>query len=160
MVREYLRRSKVSICDLANYFRVSRPTMYKYIESYERQDFDEIPKKELQLFKYLEEHPNIKKENLISYIFSELIDVLPIEINSKLKALNDTKLIVKKYGLFSNEVKLIGFMASDESLHKAVSFLADVSELLNKKEKTYKEEEILNIYKKLLVDLNLINDGE
>ena len=64
-----MRELNIKMTELSEYIKVSRPTLYKYIESYEEGDYESIPGRVVSLFKVME-RPDVTKEQVISYIIS------------------------------------------------------------------------------------------
>ena len=64
-----MRELNIKLTELSEYIKVSRPTLYKYIESYEEGDYESIPNRVVSLFKVME-RPDATKEQVISYIIS------------------------------------------------------------------------------------------
>ena len=64
-----MRELNIKLTELSEYIKVSRPTLYKYIESYEDGDYESIPGRVVSLFKAME-RPDATKEQVISYIIS------------------------------------------------------------------------------------------
>ena len=64
-----MRELNIKLTELSEYIKVSRPTLYKYIESYEDGDYESIPGRVVSLFKVME-RPDATKEQVISYIIS------------------------------------------------------------------------------------------
>ena len=53
MLEDRLKELDIKKTELANYLDISRPTMYKFIESYDNGEFETINKKVLKLFDYI-----------------------------------------------------------------------------------------------------------
>jgi len=68
-MKERMRELNIKMTELSEYIKVSRPTLYKYIESYEEGDYGSIPGRVVSLFKVME-RPDATKEQVISYIIS------------------------------------------------------------------------------------------
>ena len=75
MLREKLKEIELRITELADYMRVSRPTMYKFIESYDLNNFDIIRKDVLALFNFIENNELVGKKNVVNYILTNLVDI-------------------------------------------------------------------------------------
>ena len=59
LLREKIRDLDLRISDLAEYLKISRPTLYKYIDMYEEGDRSTIDTKILNLFDYIQNSKNI-----------------------------------------------------------------------------------------------------
>ena len=53
-VRDKLKEINLRLVELANYLNISRPTIYKYLESYEQRDYSKIDKVTFDLFSYID----------------------------------------------------------------------------------------------------------
>ncbi|MCU0104578.1 hypothetical protein N7603_02795 [Acholeplasma vituli] len=96
-VRDKLRNIGFRLNELTIYLDISRPTLYKYLELFEKQEFDSIDKKTYDLFKYIESTRGITKPILTDYLFNqyvkeskedkpdELIEKISILLKSKKK---------------------------------------------------------------------------
>ena len=68
MLRQRLKEMDLRITELADYLQLSRPTMYKFIECYDNGEFEQINKKVLKLFNYINENELAGKRNVVIYI--------------------------------------------------------------------------------------------
>lgn len=69
-MRERLKDLNVRITELSEYLDLSRPTLYKFIDLYDKRKYKNINKRVLKLFKYIDETPNIGKANVVAYILN------------------------------------------------------------------------------------------
>ena len=74
-VRDKLRDISVRLVELANYLKVSRPTMYKYLELYENQEYTKIDKVTYDLFTYIDTNENLSKPALMNYLINKIVPV-------------------------------------------------------------------------------------
>ena len=74
LLREKIRDLDLRISDLAEYLKISRPTLYKYIDMYEEGDRSTIDTKILNLFDYIQNSKNIGNSNVIYYIMNNIIE--------------------------------------------------------------------------------------
>ena len=72
MIRDRLKQIELKISDLADYLQISRPTLYKYIESYDAKDFSSVNDKVVQLFNYIEKNPLAGKKTVVNFILTNL----------------------------------------------------------------------------------------
>ena len=91
MIRERLKDIDVKITELANYLNISRPTMYKFIDSYETGEKESVSKSVLQLFDYIESDETIGKNNVIAFILNNLVDVKETDVDGVNKIVNAVK---------------------------------------------------------------------
>ena len=81
-VKESLRMHDIKIMELSKMLDVSRPTLYKMIELYDSNELEKIPVHIISLFKYLQ-NPYINKNNILSYIVTNIISIKNAELDSK-----------------------------------------------------------------------------
>ncbi len=74
LLREKIRDLDLRISDLSEYLKISRPTLYKYIDMYEEGDRSTIDTKILNLFDYIQNSKNIGNSNVIYYIMNNIIE--------------------------------------------------------------------------------------
>ncbi len=65
-MKERMRELNIKLTELSEYIKVSRPTLYKYIESYESGDLGTIPERVLSLFKLMDT-PGVTKEQVVTF---------------------------------------------------------------------------------------------
>lgn len=100
LLREKIRDLDLRISDLAEYLKISRPTLYKYIDMYEEDNRSTIDTKILNLFDYIQNTKNIGSNNVIYYIMNNIVENINtsnteedkrMKIKSLLKTENKTK---------------------------------------------------------------------
>ncbi|HJH54912.1 MAG TPA: hypothetical protein K8V77_02375 [Brachyspira hyodysenteriae] len=100
LLREKIRDLDLRISDLAEYLKMSRPTLYKYIDMYEEGNRSTIDTKILNLFDYIQNTKNIGSNNVIYYIMNNIVENINtsnteedkrMKIKSLLKTENKTK---------------------------------------------------------------------
>ena len=74
LLRDKIRDLDLRISDLAEYLKISRPTLYKYIDMYEEGNRGTIDTKILNLFDYIQNSKNIGNSNVIYYIMNNIIE--------------------------------------------------------------------------------------
>ena len=74
MIRERLKEIDFKLTDLAEYLKISRPTLYKFIDLYDKKDYKSINNHVLSLLKYIDENPLVGKKSSINYILTNLVD--------------------------------------------------------------------------------------
>lgn len=149
MIRQRLKEIDIKITELADYLHLTRPTLYKYIESYDEGEVDSINKKVLKLFKYIEENTLAGKKTVINYILTNLVE--EVDLDDSDASAKYTK--VKKAMLSdpeNNKVKLISVLANKKTLDDVVDYLLLVDSLIRKKKLTAEEESLLEPYNTLL----------
>ncbi len=149
MIRKRLKEADLKITELADYLHLTRPTLYKYIESYDAGDKDSINKKVLKLFKYIEDNTLAGKKTIINYILTNLVEEVDLDdsdASAKFTKIKRTMLSDPD----SNKAQLINVLASKKTLDDVVDYLLLVDSLIKKKKITAEEERLLKPYKDLL----------
>jgi hypothetical protein len=67
-VRDKLRELNFRLTELATYLSMSRPTLYKYIDSFEQKQYKDIDANTLDTFKYINSKNTISKLQIIDFI--------------------------------------------------------------------------------------------
>ncbi|MBQ3214019.1 MAG: hypothetical protein IJB10_03355 [Clostridia bacterium] len=145
MLRNRLKEIDLRITELADYLQISRPTMYKFIDYYDENNFDLINKKVLKLFNYIKENELAGKKNVINYILSNLVDLK--ELGNK-EEINQIKNI-KQYIISNPESKKSKFfeICSKKDIYdEIIYYLVDIKNLINKRKLTEEEQSFLEPY--------------
>ena len=149
MLRNRLKEIDLRITELADYLQVSRPTMYKFIEYFEQEEFDLINKKVLKLFNYIKENELVGKKNVVNYILTNLVELKDLgnkEENNVLS--NIKKYIVANPG--SKKSIFIELISTKDIYDKLIYYLVDINSLLKKKKLTDEEKEKLIPYLEII----------
>ena len=144
MLREKLKEIELKITELADYLQISRPTMYKYIESYDNGDYSDINNKVLKLFNYIMSNPLVGKKVVINYIFTNLVEVKEMETKDE----NKSYVAIKKYILEnpdSEKSEFIKLIVQKSVFDNMISYMMEVYPLLRKRKLTDEEIEKLKI---------------
>lgn len=139
-LRKRLKEMELRLTELCDYMQVSRPTMYKYMESYDRKDFDEISSDVLKVFNYIAENKLAGKKNVVSFILNDVIAV---------KGEDKTINVIKKYidnNPTSEKSKFFELIARSDNYDSIIHYLLEIKPLLNKKSLTSAEKEKLKPY--------------
>ena len=142
MLRDRLKSMDLKITELADYLQISRPTMYKFIEYYDSQEFDLINKNVLKLFNYINEHELIGRKNVINYILTKLTDVKEMGDSDDIDVIK----IIKKYIISNPESKKSQFLitcATRDDFDDVISYLVKIAPLLKKRKFTNEEQLLL-----------------
>lgn len=126
-IRESLRKLEIKIMDLAKLLGISRPTLYKIIEEYERGEREKIEPSYLALFDYIQRGHG-SKNSVIAYIVQNIITV---------KSPNDTHTLQDMiHKLFNppNEIKeaFITSLLQKSPLDSLLPYLVECHTLLQK----------------------------
>ena len=69
-VREKLKVMGIRLIEFSTYLSISRPTLYKYLELYENEEFDKIDKRTYDLFNYIEVTRGLTKPILMDHLYN------------------------------------------------------------------------------------------
>ena len=139
-MRERLKELDIRITELADYLHMSRPTLYKFIESYDQGKTRGIDKNVLDLFKYIENSPYIGKKNVISYIINNLSP----DLTSNETALESSVKNFEKSKTYSKEkADFIQVLTNSPFFDSMIPYLNRCNELLSKDNLTEGEKEFL-----------------
>ena len=72
-VRDKLKEINLRLVELANYLKISRPTMYKHLENYENRDFSKIDKITYDLFSYIDSTKDLTKPAVMNYLINKIV---------------------------------------------------------------------------------------
>lgn len=138
-MKERLHDLGIKTTELSTYMKISRPSLYKYMGTYEEGETANIPTKVLNTFKYIDRHKNLTKEQVISFVILEFADE---QTTSKKEA-------IKNYLLSksSNDAK-IGLMyqlVASSALDDIVQYLTKASIILSADEDDLDDEEIYRV---------------
>lgn len=151
MLKDRLKEMDLRITELAEYLHVSRPTMYKFIECYDKKQFKALSKEALQLFNYIVENELVGKRSVISFILTKLsgdsaADDIEGQVMNYLKSNPDSK-----KSLFIKEC------VTSDSFDKVVYYLADIIPILKSKSPSEDERNLLAPYVELIKNLTETN---
>ncbi len=127
-MKERLRELGIKTTELSEYMRISRPSLYKYMELYEAGDRSAIPDNVLRTFKYVDRYKSLTKEQVVIFVICEFSDLR----NS------DKKEAVRRYilahGPNDAKVALMYALATTSSLDSLAPYLADSAIILERPE--------------------------
>ena len=79
----------MTVTELSRLTHKSRPSIYKYVESYEQNNYDDIPYSIIELFKMIESGSS--KQNVIDYCNKKFGNTTDNSIQEIVNLLNDNK---------------------------------------------------------------------
>lgn len=149
MIKERLIDLNIKITELANYFNISRPTMYKYIESFDNDDFEKIPKSIYDLFVFIKENKLIGKINVIDYVINYNNQLA--QQQSKINKRNVTNFLKQneEITLLNEKAEFVVAISKKDTFDNIITFLNKVNSL-PKSDLTDEEQEIKNKYEQIL----------
>ena len=142
-MKEKLRDLGIKTTELSEFMKISRPSLYKYIELYESKEYKQIPEKVLRVFKYVDKYKNLTKEQIIAYTIGEFSDIKT----------SDKKEAVRNYllnkGMNDPKIDLMYVLATTDSLDAVVQYLANAGKILDEGEmddfKIYQVSRLVNL---------------
>lgn len=149
MIKERLKELEIKITELANYLQISRPTMYKFIDSYDCGNRKEVNKNVQKLFDYIENNSLIGKRQVINFILSKMTvvhDTDTPDVNSLIQS-------VREYisnNPSSEKTQFIELISKQSQFDLAIHYLMEIKPLLKKKKLTDEEELKLSIYQQIM----------
>lgn len=149
MIRQRLKDMELKITDLADYLQITRPTLYKFIDMYDSNEFDGINRKVLRLFNYIEKNTLAGKKVVINYILTNLVDIK--ELGDKEEKAIYTK--VKKYLIEcpeSSKAKFIEYIIQKDDFDEIIDYLVEIIPLIKKRKLTEEEIKRLKPYNLLI----------
>ena len=127
-MKEKLRDLGIRTTELSQFMKISRPSVYKYIELYESREFNMIPEKVLRVFKYVDKYKNLSKEQIIAYIISEFSDT----------DVSDKKETIRNYllnkGANDPKIDLMYVLVTTDSLDPVIQYLGNAGRILDEGE--------------------------
>ena len=145
MLEDRLKDLDIKKTELANYLNISRPTMYKFIESYDNGDFEVINKNVLNLFDYITKNTLIGKNNVINYILTKIVDVKEMESKEETDLFKN----VRRYILSnpnSEKSKFLDLVCQKTNYDLIIHYLIEITPLIKKKKLTVEESNLLKPY--------------
>lgn len=122
-MRERMRELDIRMSELARYTGVSRPTLYKYVESYENKAYKDVPDRFLRTFRYIDRNRSVTKEQAIVYTITEFADG-----DSR-----DTKETIRKYiaskGGYDPKIRLMYALVTTDLFDDVVPYLTGCAEI-------------------------------
>ena len=149
MIRQKLRDIDLKITELADYLKITRPTLYKFIDSYDNGDRETINKKVLSLFDQLENNPLAGRNTILNFILNNLIIEKELGESADVTRFNK----IKKFVLENPEAsktKLIELLITKPEMDLIADYLIRIEPLTKKRKLTVEEEELIGPYRKIL----------
>ena len=154
MIRTRLKELNIKITELADYLQISRPTLYKFIMSYDDEDRAGIPSGICDLFKYIEKSELIDKRNVVNYIIQNLSDS---KINSDSSESEKALETLKKYLSDSPDQDKVAFILKylkTTKYDEVINYLLQVDKIMRKKKLTSDDLKYLKPYRGIISLIN------
>lgn len=149
MIHERLQELEIKITELANYLQISRPTMYKFIEAYDKGEKDAINRNVLRLFDYISQNELVDKRNVITYILTKLTDQKLAGTPDQQELVREIKNYVSK-NPDSEKTAFIRMCVRKSNFDVVIHYLMEIGPLLSKKKLTTEEKKLLEPYKEIV----------
>ena len=119
-----MRELNIKMTELSEYIKVSRPTLYKYIESYESGDLESIPDRVVSLFRMMD-RPEVTKEQVIASIISTFREDEGTETGEAVRR------YVSDPSSSPSKIEFLEKVASTECLDSIIPYLNDCIDILS-----------------------------
>ena len=149
MIKTRLKELEIKITELAQYLQISRPTMYKFIESYDDGKLKEVSKPVKKLFDYIEDNPLIGKRNVINYILTKMSSIQDADTNEVNDIIQDIREYISN-NPSSEKAQFIKACLTQTQFDIAIHYLMEIKPLLKKKKLTDEEREKLIPYQQII----------
>ena len=149
MIRDRLKDMDIKITELANYLQISRPTMYKFIESYDNKKRAEISPTVLKLFDYIEDNELAGKNTIISYILNDLAEIKDADNDG----VNKIVAIVKNYvssNPNSEKTQFLQQCIDSSEFDMVIHYLIDIKPIFSKRRLSKKDVSMLAPYNEII----------
>ena len=154
MLRERLREMDLRITELADYLRVSRPTIYKFIDCYDNKNFGAINGEILVLFNYITENELVGKKNVIAFIVTHLTGGDSVKKSS-------AAMVVENYLKENPQSKKSRFITEcmeNDEFNDIICYLVDIVSILHKKTLTAKDKKFLAPFNSFKKEINFTEE--
>ena len=119
-----MRELNIKMTELSEYIKVSRPTLYKYIESYESGDLESIPGRVVSLFRYMD-RPEVTKEQVIASIISSFREDEGNEVGEAVRR------YISDPSSSPAKIEFLEKVASTDCLDSIIPYLNDCIDILS-----------------------------
>ena len=145
MIRERLKEIDFKLTDLSEYLKISRPTLYKFIDLYDKKNYESINNYVLSLFKYIDENPLVGKKSSINYILTNLVDEKELGTETDVSLfMQIKKLIISEPD--SSKAKFLELLVKKSDYNDICEYFIKIYPLLRKRNPTKEEIELLKPY--------------
>ena len=145
MIRERLKEIDFKLTDLSEYLKISRPTLYKFIDLYDKKNYESINNHVLSLFKYIDENPLVGKKSSINYILTNLVDEKELRTETDVSLfMQIKKLIISEPD--SSKSKFLELLVKKSDYNDICEYFIKIYPLLRKRNLTKEEIELLKPY--------------
>ncbi|MBE6528172.1 MAG: hypothetical protein E7Z64_03260 [Thermoplasmata archaeon] len=155
-MKERLRELGIKTTELSSYMKISRPSLYKYLNMYEEKDLKGIPEGVLRTFRYIDKYRKLTKEQVISFVILEFSDDED----------SDYKETIKKYllskGLKDSKIEFMYNLVTTDYFDGIVDYFNNVTLILKKEEidddGLYQIARLVNLKNDVMKDVPITKD--
>lgn len=150
MIKEMLKKIDIKITELSDYLKISRPTLYKFIDNYDNKNIKEMDKRLVDLFNYIKKNIDlIEKRNVINYIFNNFNEYSNLEEDNLYRIINNFRSYVISNPK-SEKTFIVDEIIKNKYYDLIVHYLYSIHNIISKKKLTDEEKELLKPYKQIL----------
>ncbi len=124
-MKERMRELGIKMTEMAEYLKISRPTLYRYIDLYGSGGEAELPANVLNLFRFMET-PGISKEQVISFMIGEFGDTSESETKDSIRRYVSSK------PDSDPKVRLISAIVDSDCMDAIVPYLTNSIEIMSR----------------------------
>ncbi|MFI3211442.1 MAG: hypothetical protein R3Y64_10400 [Peptostreptococcaceae bacterium] len=150
MISTRLKEVGLKITDLSEYFKLSRPTIYKFIDYYDKEKYDLIDRNIVKLFDFIIENPFVGKNACINFILNDIAYINDDERNDEyIKNMNKIKSYISSNGKYT---ELIEYIINSRSIDNVLDYILEVYQTLDNgitSDTQKKVEPLFNLIKEL-----------
>jgi predicted transcriptional regulator len=132
MLKERLKDVELKITDLSEYLKISRPTLYKFIEAYDTGNYSVINPQILNLFKYIENNELAGKTKIINYILNNMFEKKELGSEDDNPTYTQIKEILNTSPK-SDKRRFIELIAGKSDFDEVIKYLLKIYPLLRKR---------------------------
>lgn len=145
MIRERLKEIDFKLTDLSEYLKISRPTLYKFIDLYDKKNYESINNHVLSLFKYIDENPLVGKKSSINYILTNLVDEKELGTETDVSLfMQIKKLIISEPD--SSKAQFLELLVKKSDYNDICEYFIKIYPLLRKRNLSKEDIELLKPY--------------
>ncbi|MBQ1998686.1 MAG: hypothetical protein II220_04280 [Spirochaetales bacterium] len=145
MLKERLKDIELKITDLSEYLKISRPTLYKFIEAYDTGNYSVINPQILNLFEYIEKNELAGKTKIINYILNNMFEKKELDSEDENPTYTQIKEILNTSPK-SDKGRFIELIAGKSDFDEVIKYLLKIYPLLRKRNLEEWEVKLLKPY--------------
>ena len=155
-MKERLRELGIKTTELSLYMKISRPSLYKYLNMYEEKDLKGIPEGVLHTFRYIDKYKKLTKEQVISFVILEFSD------NEDSNYKETIKRYLLSKGLKDSKIEFMYNLVTTDYFDGIVDYFNNVTLILKKEEidddGLYQIARLVNLKNDIMKDVPITKD--